>query len=232
MPVNINADTIVGGAVVTADASGVLALQAAGNTGLTLNSSRAIGVGASPSFGTNGQVLTSAGSGAAPTWTTVSSGFTLGTPVATTSGTSIDFTGIPAGVKKITIAPSLVGTNGTSNLLVQLGDSGGIETTGYSSRCGFFSDGSTGSVVAGSTGFVFRNAGSSTSAVSGALELTLENASTNTWVCSGVTTDTDTTSISMTAGRKALSAVLDRVRLTTVNGTDSFDAGEVNIVYL
>lgn len=70
----LNADTVVGGAIITGDASGVLALQAAGNTGLTLNSSRAIGVGASPSFGSSGQVLTSGGSGAAPTWATPSSG--------------------------------------------------------------------------------------------------------------------------------------------------------------
>lgn len=74
MAVTINADTVVGGAIVTSDASGVLALQAAGNTGLTLNSSRAVGVGASPSFGSSGQVLTSAGSGAAPTWAAPSSG--------------------------------------------------------------------------------------------------------------------------------------------------------------
>lgn len=67
----LNADTVVGGAVVTGDASGVLALQAAGNTGLTLNSSRAIGVGASPSYGTSGQVLVSSGSGSAPAWTTL-----------------------------------------------------------------------------------------------------------------------------------------------------------------
>jgi hypothetical protein len=73
----LNADNVTGGAVVTGDASGVLALQAAGNTGLTLNSSRAVGVGASPSFGTSGQVLMSAGSAAAPTWTTLS----VGTPV-------------------------------------------------------------------------------------------------------------------------------------------------------
>jgi len=64
----LNADTVVGGAVVTGDASGVLALQAAGNTGLTLNSSRAIGVGASPSFGNSGEVLISGGSSAAPAW--------------------------------------------------------------------------------------------------------------------------------------------------------------------
>lgn len=30
---------------------------------------------------------------------------------------------------------------------------------------------------------------------------------------------------------KTLSATLDRVRLTTVNGTDTFDAGLVNIIY-
>ena len=71
MTTRINADTIVGGAVITADASGTLGLQAGGNTGLTLNSSRAVGVGAGPSFGTAGQVLTSAGSAAAPTWTTI-----------------------------------------------------------------------------------------------------------------------------------------------------------------
>jgi len=68
MTTTINADTVVGGAVVTADASGILGLQAGGNTGLTLNSSRAVGVGAAPSFGTAGQVLTSQGSAAAPTW--------------------------------------------------------------------------------------------------------------------------------------------------------------------
>jgi hypothetical protein len=70
----LNADTVVGGAVVTGDASGVLELQAGGNTGLTLNSSRAVGVGASPSFGTSGQVLTSGGSAAAPTWVTPTPG--------------------------------------------------------------------------------------------------------------------------------------------------------------
>lgn len=96
MPVIINADTVVGGAVVTADASGVLALQAAGNTGLTLNSSRAIGVGASPSFGSSGQVLTSAGSGAAPTWATVSSGMTLVSTITASSSSTIDFTNLTA----------------------------------------------------------------------------------------------------------------------------------------
>ena len=37
MPVTINADTVTGAAVVTADASGVLALQGAGNTGISIS---------------------------------------------------------------------------------------------------------------------------------------------------------------------------------------------------
>lgn len=83
MTTTINADTIVGGAVVTADASGVLGLQAAGNTGITLNSSRAIGVGAGPSFGTAGQALLSQGSAAAPVWGAVGDVTTTGTQTLT-----------------------------------------------------------------------------------------------------------------------------------------------------
>jgi hypothetical protein len=74
MPVTINADTVTGAAVVTADASGVLALQAAGNTGLTVNTSLALGVGSGNSTGSSGQVLTSGGSGAAPTWVNAPAG--------------------------------------------------------------------------------------------------------------------------------------------------------------
>jgi hypothetical protein len=66
----LNADTVVGGAIVTGDASGVLQLQAGGNAGLTINASQAVGVGSSPSYGTSGQLLQSNGSAAAPTWTT------------------------------------------------------------------------------------------------------------------------------------------------------------------
>lgn len=78
MTTKLNADTVTGGAVVTGDASGILELQASGNTALTINASRALGVGAAASFGTSGQVLTSSGSSAAPTWTTPSAGTQIG----------------------------------------------------------------------------------------------------------------------------------------------------------
>jgi len=74
MPTTINADTISGGAVVSGDSSGILSLQSGGNTGLTVNTSLALGVGTGNATGTAGQVLTSSGSGAAPTWAAVNTG--------------------------------------------------------------------------------------------------------------------------------------------------------------
>jgi hypothetical protein len=82
MPSTINADNGVvsgsSGVKTTADTSGVLALQSNGTTGLSLNTTLAIGVGSGNSTGTSGQVLTSAGSGAAPTWSTPSAGTAIG----------------------------------------------------------------------------------------------------------------------------------------------------------
>lgn len=181
---------------------------------------------------TSGQVLT-ATSGTAATWQTPATGggITLGTPVASTSGTSIDFTSIPAGTKRIDILLSGVSTNGTSTPIVQIGDSGGVETASYSGSC-------TNNTTAGvsglnfSTGFAF--VGSSTAATVieyGIISLCLLNSSTNLWVCSGVLGRSDATSTATFGGSKALSAELDRVRITTSNGTDTFDAGSINIQY-
>jgi len=60
----------------------------------------------------------------------VYNGLQTGTAV-TASGTSIDFTGIPSWVKRITVMFDGVSVSGTSRVMVQLGDSGGVETTGY-----------------------------------------------------------------------------------------------------
>ena len=57
---------------------------------------------------------------------------TSGTAVASTSGTSIDFTGIPSWAKRITVMFNGVSTNGTSQQLIQIG-SGSVNATGYSS---------------------------------------------------------------------------------------------------
>jgi hypothetical protein len=228
-----------GGTNLSAGTSGgVLAYTASG----TLASSAALtqygvvyggGAGAVPvatAAGTTGQVLT-ATTGAAPTWATVSAGFTLGTPVATTSGTSIDFTGIPSGVKQIVVLYRGVSTSGTSQFIVQIGDSGGVETTGYSCQAMKFQDTptitSTGSY---SGGWIF-NQGAAATANSGSLVLTLENATAFASCGTGMLHDNNLT-MTISAGSKALSATLDRVRITTYNGSDTFDAGEINIAYI
>jgi hypothetical protein len=147
-------------------------------------------------------------------------GPTLATEQATTSGTSKDFTGIPAGVKRITVMFRGVSTNGASAYLVQLGDSGGIETTGYLS----------GSLTSSfTTGFGIASGGAGDIS-HGSIVLSLENPSTFSWVASGAVYPGAGSTLSC-AGSKSLSAELTQIRVTTVNGTDAFDAGAINISY-
>lgn len=162
---------------------------------------------------------------------TATVGITSGTAVASTSGTSIDFTGIPAGTKRITVLFNGVSTNGTSQSILQIGDSGGIEVTGYASAGGQIYNVAAG-IVAYTTGFGMVNNIASI-AMSGAMTLLLFEG--NTWVVSGTTSSNiagaGVLSCQVFGGNKTLSGELDRIRLTNVNGTDTFDAGAINILY-
>lgn len=149
---------------------------------------------------------------------------TRATAVASTSGTSIDFTGIPSWAKRITVMFDGVSTSGTSNILLQIGDSGGIENTGYAG--GSFNSGA----VANSTiGFDLTCQNVATASWNGSVTLTL--LSGNLWTESGVISSISGGYIGASGGSKTLSDVLDRIRITTVNGTDTFDAGSINIMY-
>jgi len=155
---------------------------------------------------------------------------TAGTVVASTSGTSIDFTGIPSWVKRINVMFSGVSTSGTSNVLVQIGKSGGIENTGYTSVVSYIT-GSVGS-ISSTAGYIATNANEASSIFNGNCYLNLLNASTNTWCLNGNLSWTVTYTATLHfAGSKSLAGTLDRVRITTVNGTDTFDAGSINILY-
>lgn len=148
---------------------------------------------------------------------------------ATTSGTSIDFTGIPAGTKRITIMLAGVSTNGTDAYLIQLGDAGGFETTGYLGGCGT----NTGAGVSSANftaGFGINSA-SAAAVHHGTIVLTLQDASGFTWVADYTTARSDTSTINNGAGSKSLSAELTQVRLTTSGGTNTFDAGAASIMY-
>lgn len=155
----------------------------------------------------------------------------LGIEQATTSGTSIDFTGIPAWVKRITIQFVGVSTNNTSNLQVQIGDAGGIETTGYSGSSATIAHGAATTAGTHTAGFALTASIAATTVNHGTVTLTLQDASDFTWVATGLLVHSDANSVSMGGGSKSLSAALDRVRITTFGGTATFDAGAINILY-
>jgi len=145
-----------------------------------------------------------------------------------TSGTSIDFTGIPAGVKRITVMLQGVSTNGTSNKLIQLG-AGSAETTGYTSESTSFSGATVGGASSYTTGFGVASGGAAET-LTGHFVFTLVGS--NLWVGSLMLINTvGANNAWVGGGSKTLSGTLDRVRITTVNGTDTFDAGSINILY-
>lgn len=152
------------------------------------------------------------------------SAITAGTAVASTSGTSIDFTSIPSWVKRVTVMFNAVSTNGTSNYLVQIG-SGSVTTSGYIGQA------NSGAGISGnSAGFIVCNNIGSASTHAGSV--TILAFGSNIYIESGlVGATTNVASMSTSEGVVTLGGVLDRVRITTVNGTDTFDAGSINILY-
>jgi hypothetical protein len=159
---------------------------------------------------------------------------TSGTAVASTSGTSIDFTGIPSWVKRVTVMFNGVSTNaaGASPFLLQIG-SGSVLSTGYVSYSGVINNSNQTVTTSSSTGFVFSTAMGNSSTVNGHFILTIVSATT--WVGSHVFGGLDGSGNNVVRNgggvSPSLSGALDRVRITTVNGTDTFRAGSINILY-
>ncbi len=152
-------------------------------------------------------------------------GFTLGTPTATTSGTSVDITGIPATARQVVVNfKGVRSASYTDAFLIQLGDSGGIETSGY--LCNSLNGG----VIRNTTGFNIY-VGNSATPFSGSYTFTCENVSTNSWCGSGNMSRDDNISLAASAGIKSLTGTLDRIRLTST-AVVTFDAGEINIAYI
>jgi hypothetical protein len=158
-------------------------------------------------------------------------GITSGTAVASTSGTSIDFTGIPSWVKRITVMFDGVSTNGTSPVRLQIGDSGGISASGYAGTSGAISTSSAASTQVGAAGWDFNDAFTAASTRFGVITLALLSNTSNTWCIFGGYGQGNQALFSGIGGAKSLSGTLDRIRITTVGGTNTFDAGSINILY-
>ena len=154
---------------------------------------------------------------------------TLATAQASTSGTAIDFTGIPSRAKRITVMISGLSTSGTSPHLLRVGTSSGFVTSGYTSGVSVYGGSNIVNSANNTNGFNFSPTPVDASVACGAL--TLLNVSGNTWVHTSVIGFTDAAFAATGGGNIALGGLLDRVRITTVNGTDAFDAGSINIIY-
>lgn len=150
---------------------------------------------------------------------------TLGTPQATTSGTTKDFA-IPAGVKRITLMMRGVSISGAADVLVQLGTSGGIVSAGYVSAFDFYNSGpSTDTTTAGFGIYDGPGAGATMDAI-----ITVCRFSGNTWV-EAHSGGGSSPGICAGGGSVSLGGEATTIRLTTSNGTDTFDAGEVNVSF-
>lgn len=168
-------------------------------------------------------------SGSTPTFN-VATGYaggtiTQGTAVATTSGTTVIVnTSIPSWAKRITVMISGLSTTGSSQIMVQLGTSGGYTTSGYQ---GSSNDGGTPSSY--TNGFSFSPGVAGTLTWAG--NMIICNATGNTWTESHMIAGANNNYIGYGGGQIALSGVCTSIRLATLNGTDTFDAGSVNILY-
>lgn len=193
--------------------------------------SAAIQVGGSDAISiTSGLNTTFAGTVTSPTGTLypLVSGAAQTAPF-TAPNTYADFTGIPSTAKRITVMFSGVSTSGTSIVQVQLGDSGGIETTAYESSNSIVTGTNTCSLAGMTTGISTAHA-LAVSARNGALIFNLLTG--NTWVAFGLVSDRNNNNATAhITGTKSLSDTLTQVRVTTVNGTDTFDAGTINIMW-
>ena len=160
-----------------------------------------------------------------PTETVPGTGSQLvsGVSQASTSGTSIDFTGIPSWVKRVTVMLNGVSTSGTNAPLLQLG-AGSVQTTGYS---GGAQNASGGGVA--TTGIQLTGTAIAANTLYGHVIIT--NISGNIWIASGNTAVVTNTNVNAIGYGVTLSGALDRLRITTVGGTDTFDAGSINILY-
>jgi hypothetical protein len=153
----------------------------------------------------------------------------LETAKASTSGTEVDFTDIPSWVKRVTVMFNAVSTNGTSGLRVQIGDSGGIETTSYEGVNSVTANSNVTATSAFSAGFDCLGLVAA-SVVRGSFVLSVFDSTSNTWTATASLSDTNQVRTYNTTGTKTLSATLDRIRVTSGNGTDTFDAGSINLL--
>jgi hypothetical protein len=151
---------------------------------------------------------------------------TLATAQNTTSGTTVDFTGIPSWVRRVTVALNQVSLSGAAHILIQIG-SGSVQTTGYTAS-GAYAQAVNISNSTTATNGVPIFSGSGANVISAVITFCLVGS--NVYVA-GYSGHINGGGGVFGGGSVTLSGAIDRVRITSANGTDTLDAGSVNILY-
>ena len=199
---------------VTAVASGALSVgQVFTGTGVTANTSITAFV---------------SGTGNTGTYTVSASQTVASTTMTVTQVVAIDFTSIPSWAKRITVILNGVSTSGTSFVIAQIGSTT-FTTSGYLGTTMGVGNAVGTSAVSTTTGFGTSTSAAASDARVGIVQII--NITGNIWIGAGTTGLSSGVYGGFSGGTVTLSGTLDRVRLTTVNGTDTFDAGSVNILY-
>jgi hypothetical protein len=155
-----------------------------------------------------------------------------GDPVATTSGTSVSLiTTIPSWAKRVTVTIVSVSTNGTSPPILQIGPSGGVETSGYSGGTAKLTDAAAVAAENHTNGFRISADHAATRVIHGIAVLELHEASTNTWVFSLSNGRSEAAGIHAGGGSIALSGALTQITATTVGGVNAYDGGSMRVRY-
>jgi hypothetical protein len=191
----------------------------------SIGSAGQFGIGTTPSYGTSGQVLTSAGDNAAPTWETPASGITAPASVNLAGASTGNITGISTDAKIIFVVLNRIRISNTQDALIQIGASS-IESTGYTSYSAAY--GSSSSSGTGTTGFLVKS-GSTSADITGTI--TLSNITGNLWDCSYSLADTGQSRSIVGGGFTTIAGALQRVRITTSGGA-TFDNGDIRVMYL
>jgi hypothetical protein len=203
-----------GGTAISTDTSGTLNIVTGSGSGAT-----AVTVDGSGNVVVTGTISASGG---------VSGGIRSGTAVSA-SGTSIDFTSLPTGIKRITVMFNATSLNATGAIIVQVG-SGSFTTSGYAGAYGYYQNAGASSSAVLTTGFgAYAPAQTAAEVQVGVMVIT--NLSGNTWISAMNGTNSNTGVGYTGSGTVTFGGVLDRVRITTVAGTSSFDAGTINILF-
>jgi len=206
--------------------SGNLALAPEGSGVVTID-----GLTHPAADGSAGQLMKTNGSGVLSFTDAPSSGFTLTAEQSTGSGTGITFGSIPSGVQQVVMMIEGTSNGSDGDIYIQLGDGGGLETSGYIASGGYVLQVGTTGVTRSTSSFIWRMEGDAAWTYDGAMQFFLKDATNNTWVAvqGGSHGGGSTRQATVGGGVKSLSSVLTQIKIFPQNG--SFDAGSISIMY-